>query len=79
MKFKHAIQVGKNISDIMKLPCVTACHKMNDKNGFEWFQYDVVVYNGSTEIAEESDWIVQGESGDWYVVVDDLWKQRLFR
>ncbi len=35
MKIKQAIQIGENVTDVIRLPCVVACIKKDDQQGFE--------------------------------------------
>ena len=67
MRFKQAIQIGRNVTDIMKLPCVRGVEKLNDKAGFEWLQY--TLKHG--DIAEESDWLCEDYDGNWSVYSND--------
>ena len=39
MIFRQAIQIGDNVTDILKLPCVKGVKKCDDKAGFEWLMY----------------------------------------
>lgn len=77
MQYKQAIRIGSNVTDIMKLPCVVQCTKLNDKQGMEWLQY-TVVDGGSEELAEEGDWLIQELDGHWMVMADEYF-QKLMR
>lgn len=77
MRFKQAIQIGDNVTDIMKLPCVVACIKKDDGNGFHWLEYRVkCLKRGMAKYGEEGDWIVLGDNG-WNVITDDEYKQSI--
>ena len=54
MKFKQAIQIGDNVTDILKLPCV-------NKAGFEWLMY-ILKWGGC---AEKGDWLCENTDGYW--------------
>lgn len=41
MRIKQAIQVGSNVTDIFKLPCIKSVRKCDDRNGLEWIEYDM--------------------------------------
>lgn len=76
MKIKQAIQIGDNVTDIMKLPCVTSCVKHNDGNGFEWLVYMVECgADGSIEPVEKHDWLVEDENGIWHAMTDEGYRQ----
>ncbi len=67
MRFKQSIRIGDNVTDILKLTCVTGVRKCDDKQGFEWLEYDLT--DGS--IAEKSDWLCEDYSGHWYAFDND--------
>lgn len=54
VRFIKAIRIGSNVTDIMKLPCVTACLKVEDKNGYPSLMYKVRI-GRQTTLAEEGD------------------------
>ena len=77
MKIKQAIQIGDNVTDIMKLPCVVACIKKDDRNGFEWLEYRVRCSGRSVyQYAEKGDWIVEDAAGRWYIMTDDEYQKK---
>ncbi len=61
MRFKQAIRIGDNVTDILKLPFVTGVRKCDDQQGFEWLEYDLT--DGS--IAEKGDWLCEDSNGQW--------------
>lgn len=71
--FKQAIQVGNNVTDIMKLPCVFSCHKESDGRLcyllYSWDQY------GNYVEARKGDWICEEEGGGWTVLTDKDYKK----
>ncbi len=73
-KFIKAVQIGGNVTDIMKLPCVLSCMKVNDRNGLEWLIYRVKC-NRHVELAEETDYICQDQQGRWHVFDKEMYKE----
>ena len=53
-----AVQVTNNITDIMKLPCVSECRKYKDEDGKTVFAFYLL--NGLE--ANEGDWIIEADS-----------------
>lgn len=54
-RYRQAIRIGRNVTDIMRLPCVTACVKLNDTQGYEWLEY--IISGDDGQRAEEGDWL----------------------
>lgn len=73
MCYRQAIRIGRNVTDIMALPCVTACLKKNDKQGHEWLQY--IIDSDEEQVAEEGDWLVEDTDGRWHAFCDEVMKQ----
>ena len=74
-RFRQAIHIGRNITDIMALPCVTACLKKNDKQDFEWMEY---IINGDEEQrANEGDWLCEDYDGRWHLLTDDDYQKTI--
>ena len=73
MKIKQAIQIGDNVTDIMRLPCIEKCVKRNDKNGMEWLLY------GTTDgdIVESGDWLCETDEGKWLCMSDEEYKSKI--
>lgn len=71
MRYIQLIQIGDNVTDILKLPCVTAVFKENDKRGFEWLEYNLT--NG--EVAEKGDWLCEDCNGGWHVLSDEEYNE----
>ena len=81
-KFKQCIQVGNNITDIMKLPCVVKCEKesrwsfkmlflnLAEKEKKEVFIFTLM----SGETAKTGDWIVLDVCDNWHVMTNDLYE-----
>ena len=68
MEYRQCIQIGANVSDVMKLPCVFSCHKMED-GGLEYLLYDWDD-NGQYVKAHYGDWLCEGSDGKWYKLTD---------
>ncbi len=73
-KIIKAIQIGSNVTDIMKLPCVISCMKVNDRHGMEWLIYRVKI-GCHVELAEETDYICKDQEGNWHVMDKELYYQ----
>lgn len=71
MKIIQAIQIGDNVTNIMKLPCIEKCVKRNNKNGLEWLEY------GTTDgdIVECGDWLCETEDGKWMQMSDEEYQK----
>ena len=61
------IQIGNNVTNIMKLPCVFSCHKMADGE-LEYLLYDWDE-QGQYVKAHKGDWIIE-DNGKHYVLTD---------
>ena len=58
MKFEQAIQIGDNVTDIMKIRMVMRCQKERKDDGYELVYY-VLVPSGSLLPAKKGDWLVE--------------------
>lgn len=77
MSIKKAIQIGDNVTDVIRLPCVVACIKKDDQQGFEWLEYRVKCgVSGRAQYAEKGDWLVEDTNGYWHIMTDDEYKKR---
>ena len=87
IRIKQAIPVGNNITDIMCLPCVNKCEKVD-------VEYHVCGVEWNTEIRHKSsfvftldngqraycgDWIVNDGDGHWSVLTDEEYEQYKYR
>lgn len=72
-RFKEAVQLGDNVTDIMKLPCVVSCFKANDKNGYEWLMYKVQC-GERIELVEQGDWLCKDDAGRWHALDNELYQ-----
>lgn len=57
------IQIGRNVTDIMALPCVNSVRKSFEGK----LVYQVNTLSGSPKYAREGDYICKDKDGDWYV------------
>lgn len=71
MKFRRAIQIGDNVTDILKLPCVKGVEKCDDKAGFEWMEY--ILKSG--DHAEKGDWLCEDSNGKWHALSDEEYSE----
>ena len=66
MKFKQCIKVGKNATDIMKLPCVYGCYK--DGDGNLYYELNDWDSNGENVKVFAGEWLCEGYDGKWHVL-----------
>ena len=64
MRNKQRIQIERNVTNIIKLPCVRAVEKQADGTLF------YLLYGG--QIARQGNWLVESLNGKWYVLPDDV-------
>jgi hypothetical protein len=63
-KVKQAIRVGRNVTDMMRLPCVFSCHKQADGTLY----YRLLVSLKSRYVtAHEGQWLCEDYDGHWTV------------
>ena len=74
MKFKQAIQIGDNVTDIYKLPCIAGVFKNTD--GSAIFRLELFV-KSERAIAVKGDWLCQDYNGNWHRMSDTEYKQYL--
>ena len=89
MKFIQATQVGSNVTDIMRLPCVRGTFKYPVNTPYNMFPlrghepkrddiiYCVSVGKSCNDYALTGDWICQDERGVWMVLSDDEYKKEV--
>lgn len=63
MRHKQRIQIGRNVTNIIKLPCIRAVEKQADGTLL------YLLYGG--QIARQGNWLVESLNGKWYVLPDD--------
>ena len=59
MNYKRKIQIGQNVTNIVRLPCVRAVEKQADGS------LTYILYGG--QIAREGNWLVEMSSWRWFV------------
>lgn len=82
MKFKQAIQIGSNVTDIMKLPCVLgAMKKMYDPPVIYYILFGDTITKRvqwvETVTAYTGDWLCEDYDGRWYLLNDKEYKDGL--
>jgi hypothetical protein len=73
MKIRQAIQIGDNVTDIMRLPCIKKCVKRNDRHGMEWLEY----WTTDGDIVESGDWLCETDEGKWLCMSDEEYKSKM--
>ena len=74
MNFKQAIQIGSNITDIFRLPCVWAVRK--DVFGAVFYDlYGFVMHDGNSAIAREGNWLCEDDEGKWHLLSNEEYEQ----
>lgn len=68
--FVEAIQIGDNVTDILKLGCISGVKKMPS----EAYPYEYELFNNT--IAHKGDWLVFMKGKDWGMLPDELFKKK---
>ena len=63
MRHKQRIQIGRNVTNIIKLPCVRAVGLLLDGTLF------YLLYGG--QIARQGNWLVESLNGKWFVLPEE--------
>ena len=63
-QYRQSIQIGKNVGDILNLPCVNAVRKSEAKR----LVYEIATAYDPKKYATAGDWICEDCSGNWHVV-----------
>ena len=85
MKFKKATRIGDNVSDIMKLRCVSYVTKNPDYGvGYHYCMYPGLLHeykNGISNryIGHKGDWICEDYNGEWYILTDEEYQRNMER
>ena len=69
-KVKQAIHVGRNATDIMRLPCVCSCYKQAD--GTLCYRLQPRALKDSDVTAHEGQWLCEDYNGNWTVTDEPL-------
>lgn len=72
MRYKQAIKIGSNVTDIMRLPCVFSCHKDAD-GGLCYLLY---VWTNNRIYAIPGDWLCESHDGVWHVLSDEEYEKQ---
>ena len=74
-KFKQRIQIGNNVTDMMKLPCVFSCHKdRDDELVYLLYDWDA---NGNYLEARKGDWLCEDYDGRWHLLTDEEYQETI--
>lgn len=57
------VQIGRNVTDIMDLPCVDSVRKSFEGT----LVYQVNTFHNSPKCAREGDYICKDHNGEWHV------------
>ena len=76
IKIVQAIQIGDNVTDIMRIPAIKKCEKV------DWEGRDVLVYflqapSGALLPAQKGWWLVETETGHWHAFTETEYKRFL--
>lgn len=79
-KFTQAVRIGKNISDIFKLRCVSFISKNPPICGPHFHLYPGLMWNYKEDlshrhVAHEGDWLCEDEEGLWHILSDDEYQK----
>ena len=69
-RYTEKIQVGDNVTDIMKLPCVQSAHKRSGKErevAYYILEPSAMADSEHWQYAHPGEWLVQDENGKWHV------------
>ncbi len=63
--YKQCIQIGYNVTNILKLPCVYSCHKEGKDDHLVFLMYDWDE-QGQYVKAQIGDWLCEDYNGKWH-------------
>ena len=70
IEFVTAIQIGKNITDIFRLPCIAAIRK--DIFGAVFYElYGFLMSDGRNAVAREGNWLCEDEKHRWHLLTNE--------
>ena len=80
MIFRQAIQIGDNVTDIMKLRCVSYATKNPPGFGIHYRLYAGLMWDYREDlthkrIAFKGDWLCEDYDGLWHILKDEEYKQ----
>ena len=71
--YKQCIQIGNDVTNIMKLPCIFSCHKMNEYD-LEYLMYDWDK-NGQYIALHKGDWVCEDYNGKWHKLTNEEYRR----
>lgn len=80
--FRQAVQVGNDITGIMKLPCVTECRKRDmyrHRHVIEYY-YTLDPFKMALkgwQFAHVGEWLCEDSDGKWHLLTDDAYQEYL--
>lgn len=79
-KYKQAIQIGNNITDIFNLPCVERIEKertvIKSVVDLDYIEFTDVVYTLKDGThAGKGNWLLQDVCGNWHVMTDEKYQK----
>ena len=81
IKFRKAIQVGRNATDILNLPCVIGCQKEFWSDSDIRLRFELFGDTQSTKFrwgesiyAYHGDWLCEDYDGKWHLLTDKEYK-----
>lgn len=79
-KFRFAIQIGDNVTDIFKLRCVSFISKNPPICGPHFHLYPGLMWDYKEDlshrhVAHKGDWLCEDENGEWHILNDKEYKE----
>ena len=71
--YKLAVQVGENITDIIRMPCVQSAHKRSGKDGkvaYYILEPSAMADSEHWQYAYPGDWLLKDGDDKWHVIKD---------
>lgn len=85
VKFKQAVQIGDNVTDIMKLRCISYVSKNpQPPKGFEityyYYLYPGLMWDYKKDlshrhVAVKGDWLCEDEDGWWHIIGNEEYQR----
>lgn len=78
IEFVTAIQIGKNITDIFRLPCIAAIRK--DIFGAVFYElYGFLMSDGRNAVAREGNWLCENYNSKWKLMTNEEYLEYVSR
>ena len=80
-RFVQAIRIGNNVTNIMKLRCISYVSKNPDLMcGYHYHLYPGLMHDYKEDlshrhVAHKGDWLCEVESGWWHILSDSEYKK----